>query len=621
MFKNLVFCLLFAVQLSAQTTSNYWQQHVNYAMDIRFEPEKHQFSGTQKLIYTNNSPDTLHKVFYHLYYNAFSPGSMMDVRSRTIADPDARVKDRISRLKPNEVGFQQVNKLTQNGKKLAFEVVETILEVTLNEPILPQSETVLEMDFLAQVPVQIRRTGRKNAEGVAYSMTQWYPKICEYDADGWAANPYIAREFHGVWGDFDVKITMDSSYMLAATGYLQNAQSIGKGYQDNAQKLVLQNTKKTLWHFVAPQVHDFAWAADTAYRHTKIRVKNEDLELHFFNINKPEWNKNWDSLAIYMAKSFAFANQNFGKYPYKQYNFVQGGDGGMEYPMATLILGGGTLEGLVGVAVHESMHSWYQGLLATNESKYPYMDEGFTSYAENKILQHLYQKNDLNPHEGEYAGYYSIVKNNQQEPITTHADFYKLNRTYSVSSYGKGAILLHQLSYIVGQNTLDKAMQNYYYQWRFKHPTDRDFKRVVEKTSNMELDWYFEQFINTTNTIDYGIKYIGNEAQNTLFTLERIGDMPMPLDVVLTLKNGTKQLYYIPLSLSFGSKTEDFSGKIIQKDAWQWTYPQYRLKIPYPITDIQSIEIDPSTRMADVNRDNNSFPQKPKKLIEYLPAD
>jgi hypothetical protein len=604
--------------LLAQNPENYWQQHAEYIMNVNFDVNNHQFAGTQKLVYTNNSPDTLRKVYYHLYYNAFAPGSMMDVRSRTIADPDARVKDRISKLKPNEIGYQNIKKLTQNGKKTTFKIVETILEVQLDAPILPKTEVVFEMEFEAQVPVQIRRTGRNNAEGVAYSMTQWYPKMCEYDHDGWAANPYIAREFHGVWGDFDVTINIDKKYTLAATGYLKNPQAIGKGYENTAMPMTLPKGNQLSWHFVAPQVHDFAWAADTAYRHTQQRVEGEDLMLHFFNINKPEWNKNWDTLAVYMTESFKFANKNFGKYPYKQYSFIQGGDGGMEYPMATLILGGGTQEGLVGVSVHESMHSWYQGLLATNESKYAWMDEGFTSYAENKIIQHLYKKHDPNPHEGEYAGYFSIVKNNQQEPITTHADFYKLNRTYSISSYGKGAILLHQLSYIVGQQAFDKALQNYYYQWRFKHPTDRDFKRVFEKTCNMELDWYFEQFVNTTNTIDYGIKYIGNDKNTTTFTLERIGDMPMPVDVHLTLKNGTKELYHIPLSLTFGTKNEKFDGKIIEKEAWQWVYPQYRLSITHSLNDIESIEIDATTRMADVNRDNNIFPQKPKKLIEWI---
>ena len=186
----------------------------------------HQFKGHQLLDYTNNSPDTLLRVFYHLYFNAFQPGSMMDVRSRTITDPDGRIMDRISKLGPDEIGYLKVSTLEQDGIPLSFNITGTILEVELAKPLLPNATVRFDMQFQGQVPVQIRRSGRDNAEGVAYSMSQWYPKISEYDYRGWHANPYVGREFYGVWGDFEVKLHIDKDYTVAASGYLQNPQAI-----------------------------------------------------------------------------------------------------------------------------------------------------------------------------------------------------------------------------------------------------------------------------------------------------------------------------------------------------------------------------------------------------------
>jgi len=239
----------------------------------------YQYNGKQELIYTNNSPDVLTRVYYHLYYNAFQPGSEMDVRSRTIADPDKRVKDRISKLKPNEIGYIKVNILKQNGVKVKHKTVGTVLEVTLNKPILPGQKVTFSMLFNAQVPLQIRRTGRNNKEGVALSMSQWYPKLAEYDFEGWHADPYIGREFHGVWGNFDVKININKNYIIGGTGYLQNPNSIGYGYQTGTVNK--PNTDKLTWHFKAPKVHDFTWAADPDYIHDTTQVPNGPL-LHFF---------------------------------------------------------------------------------------------------------------------------------------------------------------------------------------------------------------------------------------------------------------------------------------------------------------------------------------------------
>jgi hypothetical protein len=228
--KNILVALtlLFGCFISAQNNTSYWQQHVDYKMEVDVDVEKFQYTGTQELVYTNNSPDTLSRVFYHLFFNAFQPGSEMDIRLQSIADPDRRMvinkgtrenpvyESRIAALTSDQIGFLRVNSLTQNGTAVDFEEVGTVLEVKLANPILPGEKATFKMEFQGQVPEQIRRSGRNSAEGVALSMSQWYPKLAEYDFEGWHADPYIGREFHGVWGDFDVKISIDRNYILEA---------------------------------------------------------------------------------------------------------------------------------------------------------------------------------------------------------------------------------------------------------------------------------------------------------------------------------------------------------------------------------------------------------------------
>jgi len=294
-----------------------------------------RYSGTQELVYTNKSPDTLKRVFYHLYFNAFQPGSEMDIRSLSLRDPDARVGSRIGKLNKKEVGYLHATSITQDGKALSFEEEETILVVPLAKPLPPNASTTLSMVFEGQVPKQIRRSGRDSKEGVSLSMTQWYPKLAEYDHEGWHTNPYIGREFHGVWGNFDVKLTLDKDYVVGGTGYLQNPEEIGHGY---AEKTTKTRGKNLTWHFVAPMVHDFAWAADPDYIHDVLETE-EGVALHFFYQDNKDIIDNWKRLQGETAALLAFFNNAIGPYPYKQYSILQGGDGGMEYAMCTLITG------------------------------------------------------------------------------------------------------------------------------------------------------------------------------------------------------------------------------------------------------------------------------------------
>ncbi len=611
-FKILLFfCLVsFAkANVTAQNNTSYWQQHVDYQMEIDMNVNNYQYDGKQILTYTNNSPDVLDKVFYHLYFNAFQPGSEMDVRSRTIADPDGRVGDRISKLTPDEIGFIKVASLDQDGTPLQYEVAGTILEVQLAKPIPPGGKTTFTMDFTAQVPVQIRRSGRNNKEGIALSMTQWYPKLAEYDFEGWHAHPYIGREFHGVWGDFDVKITINADYTLGGSGYLQNPNKVGHGYQDAGLTDKPKSKRgKYTWHFKAPNVHDFTWAADPNYIHDTIIGEN-GVKLHFLYKNNPEIIDNWKKLQPKTAAVLSYLNKHVGQYPYKQYSVIQGGDGGMEYAMCTLITGERNFGSLVGVTVHEFAHSWFQFLLATNEAKHEWMDEGFTTYISAHAMNEVMNENKDNPTARSYFSYYRLVESGLEQPQTTHADRYHRNFAYSVAAYSKGAVFLSQLEYVIGKENVAKTLKKYFDDFAFKHPTPNDIKRVAEKVSGIQLDWYLTDWTQTTNTIDYEIEKVEDAGNGqTKVTLKRNGAMPMPIDLYVTPKSGKASSYYIPLRMMRGEKSNP-SPQMNRTQAadWAWTHPTYELLIDMPVSRIEKLEIDPSKLMADVNQENNSW--------------
>ncbi|MCA6473151.1 MAG: M1 family metallopeptidase [Chitinophagaceae bacterium] len=607
--------LLFGVlsTLSIQAQPDRWQQRIRYNMKVDMDVTTNRMKGISKIEYFNQSPDTLYRLFFHTYWNAFQPGSSMDVRSRELGknklfesgrgsdglDWDERVKDRISKLTPNEIGYQRISQLTINSVPQKLKDHETILEVILTKPVLPKSKINIDLQFEAQVPLQIRRSGRDNKEGIRYSMSQWYPKMVEYDYQGWNANPYIAREFYGVWGDYDVQITIDKNYLVAAGGDLLNPQETGFGYPGGEAAKVPAGEKIT-WKWQANNVHDFMWAADPTYKLITRNLSNGPLiRIVYKKVDSLE--VNWQRLADSMVSAYPIIARTFGAYPYKTYTFIQGGDGGMEYPMATLIKSAS-----IGTAIHEWMHSWFQMMMGTNESLYPWMDEGFTDYATNRVMAEMKRQTGFY-YNGSYRSYFALVRSGYEEPASTHSDHYNTNYAYSVASYSKGAVFLAQLGYIVSDSVLDKILLSYYNTWRFKHPNPNDFIRIAEKESGMELDWYKEYWINSTKTIDYAIGDINLVAGKAMVNLRRVGKMPMPVDVLVTYKDGTQELHTIPLNLMYGTKPQDGNIPMVQHEAWRWTHPEYAMEITRSLKDIKSIEIDPSGRLADVNKVNNKL--------------
>ncbi len=598
---SIVAIILFPILSFAQPN---WQQEISYKMEFDLDDSNHQFTGTQDLVYINNSPDELSHLYFHLYFNAFQPGSMMDTWSLRVEDPDPRVEDRISKLSPEEEGHLHVSRLICNGAAAEITEEGTILEVKLANPIKPGKKAKISMDFYGQVPVQIRRSGRDNKEGVAYSMAQWYPKMSEYDHMGWHADPYIGREFHGVWGDFDVTIHIDSAYTIGATGVLQNPKEIGHGYLAAGEKLKRPEGSKLSWNFQAENVHDFVWAADKDYVHTTFKTESSP-ELHFLYKNEEGLKENWEALPAYTARIFEYASEHYGVYPWPVYSVIQGGDGGMEYPMATLITGQRKFGSLVGVTVHEVMHSWYQGALANNEGLYSWMDEGFTQFSSNQVMNYLFDTEEDSRIGRYYDSYYRLAASGKEEPMSQMADHYRTFFGYGAAVYGKGAVFMAQLGYVIGNDEMQAGLKQYFEDWKMKHPGPNDVIRVMEKESGIHLKWYLHYMLNTTAQIDYAIESAEASEGGTTINLKNEGTFPMPIDLFISYKDGSAEIVNIPLRIMRGSKAPENDLPYSVAVDWPWTNETYQLKIDRKLEDIAVIVIDPTGRMADVNQENN----------------
>jgi hypothetical protein len=613
--RKLVFTLFIThfFLLAANAQPDRWQQRIKYKMDVTLDVVSNRLKGVQNIAYTNNSPDTLRQIFIHLYWNAFKPGSMMDIACQAsektilgyssngsaVNDYDRRFRKKISEMTPEEQGYCLIKKILSNGKEQMTKLSETILMVTLDKPVLPKTTVLFTTEFECQVPKLSRRAGRDNAENVRYSMGQWYPKIAEYDQTGWHADQYIGMEFYGVWGDYDVNITLAKDYKVGATGELQNKTEIGWGYDKDGTELKSITGNLRTWKFSGKNIHDFVWSADPDYKHITRKIDNGPL-LHFIYKNDPAINNLWNSTADTCAMVLPYLSKTLGKYPYPVYSFLHGGGGGTEYPMATLIRNG-SLE----TAIHELGHSWYQMMLATNENQYGWMDEGFTNYAEAKALAWV-RKKIFAVSPSDYDPYFRLAKSRFDEPMSTASNFYATNNAYNTNSYYKGLIFLYQLGYITGENTLEKILLQYYNKWAFRHPVPDDLISVAEKQSKMQLKWYKDYMVNSIKTIDYAIDSLWEEMGLTKVRIKRLGQMPMPVDLQVTFNDGTSEMHYVPLNLMFGEKpNENPAQRREVHEEWRWTHPAYIVEIKHRLTDIKTVEIDPSKRMADTERKNN----------------
>lgn len=611
----LLLWLLSAAFAAAQTSPD-WQQRVRYDMDIHLDAEQHRMHGRSRIVYYNHSPDTLRHVFFHLYFNAFHPQSMMAERNRHLPDPDRRVVPKIWRLGPDEQGFHRITYLAQEGKPLTFRITDTVLKAELARPLAPGDSTVFELRFHSQVPLQTRRSGRDNAEGIDFSMSQWYPKIAAYDGRGWHPDPYIGREFYGVFGTFDVRITLPSCYTIGATGVLLNADEVGHGYDRTSTQgwtrfdpreagLRCTPGDSLTWHFYAERVHDFAWAADPDYIHETWR--DDSLGIAYHLLFQPDVAERWRPMRQWVPWLIRYYSRRIGRYPYPQFTVAQAGDGGMEYPMINFITGRRSPFSLLGVTAHEAAHEWFYGVLASNENAYAWMDEGFTSWATTEAVAHL-----LGQVPDHRDAALSVVRLQQMglfERLNTPADWFASNVAYSVAAYPGGEMLLDLLGYVISDSLRDVFLQAYFRTYGLRHPNPYDVEKVAEQVSGLRLDWFFEQLTNSTYTCDDALEVASQERTpegwRVTLRLHRRGSMLLPVDLRLTLADGSTQWVHVPLGLAQGHKP--VPPDWIVAEPWLWTFPSYTLTLTLPDRVVRA-ELDPLQRTPDHNRLNNAWP-------------
>ncbi len=620
-----IIAFLFTNLLST-SRQNYFQQKVDYKMDVFLDVKTHILKGKQIAIYQNNSPDTLQEIYYHLYLNAFKPGSSMQIRGDVIKNG---LGDRIKAMKPEEYGWTKVKYIKADDEEIEFEIFDTILKAKLKKPLPPGQSVKIEMEFESQIPKQTRRNGRNNREGIDYSMAQWYPKICEYDFEGWHTDQYIEREFYGVWGNFDVKITLSSDYLVGATGVIQNPDEVLCGYELGAVDTVIfpnqwkSNSKSELktWHFKAENVHDFAWVADRDYIHEITWPKLDDDTVIIHLLYQPDVYHLWREAGKFTKKIIKLYSDWFYKYPYKSFTVAQAGDGGMEYPMLIMITGRRSRTSMIGILVHEIGHNWFYGLIGNNESKEAWIDEGGASFVTPRVFKEFLGKKWedfpgidklLRPASDIYGGYrnYIVFSNfGYEEPVLLHSDFFRESVTYTNAVYGKGASIFEMLGYVVGDSVFDKIMKEFFNEWAFKHPTTKDFERVAEKVSGMELDWFFDQWLKTTRKCDYAIEGFkgkwetknGQRKYIAQVKLRNRGQIVMPIDLYFYFKDGTYQKVIIPLDLQLKPK---FEPGAITLGFWYWVNPTYEFEIEFD-KEVKFVEIDSRLKLRDINRLNN----------------
>lgn len=609
LFSTLILSAAAVAFAQSAPGATYWQQHVDYHIQVELDDKNDRLDGNWKLVYTNNSPDVIDEVFIHLYWNAFQPGSMMS----NMAQIPNRFKDnaigeRIERLKPEEQGGQTVLAMQQDGVDLAWQVSHTVLHAALAKPLDPGQSTTLTMKYVTNIPIVIERAGRDNPEGVDYSFTQWYPKIAVYDEQGWHPDIYVAREFYGDFGHFRVDITAPSKYTIGGTGTLQNPEEIGKGYSEKPVKH--KRRSQLTWVFEADNVHDFAWAADPDYIHEMWEAEGAP-RMHLFYQDDKKSRQYMAQVKEDLPEYFRFMSSRFGTYDWPEFSVIQGGEGAMEYPMATIMeCHSKSYEGLMGTVMHEASHMWFYGMLGVDEQRYHWIDEGFTSYAQGEASNViLAEQSVLNPHKGYLSVYGRLAGTEVLEPMATMANYYDGKRPYQFSAYMWGSNFLSTLRGIVGEEAFWATMQRFMDEWRFKHPTPENFIRAAEVESGMVLDWFLNQYSVTSKVADVGIDSVWAYGPDlTKVRLSRpSSSLALPVDLRVTYANGNTQDITIPLAQMFGHKGGEHLAVM---GPWNYTELTFELDLLGGPDEILSIQIDPEGFMVDANPDNNHWPRK-----------
>lgn len=625
----------------------YWQQDVHYRIQASINDSSNIITGTEQLTYTNNSPDTLYFLFFNMYQNAFQPGSYLDNLQK-----NNREKVRYGKYEQMQLGIE-VRNIRDGGDSLSTELDNTILKVFLKKPILPGASRTLQMDFTTFYESGSTRRRMKSYKAWQFKHfngCQWYPKICVYDAkSGWNTDQHLGREFYGDYGTFDVDLTFPNDYIVEATGVLQNENEVlpaelkkklniynfkDKKWDSKPDTVVprIKGETKT-WKYHAENLHDFAFTADPTYRiHDTIVYpgrKNGEGVRCVAIVQEPHAAK-WQNAVEYLAQIIHVFSRDFGVYEYPKIVVADAADG-MEYPMLTL--DGGKDPDYRGLLVHEVGHNWFYGLIGNNETYRAFLDEGFTQFLtawgleaiDGDTIVHDRIKNwyvrkfsePTNPRDRNcYVGYLADAIRYDDSPLNTHSDGFGGALGHGGGYrhvYMKTATMLYNLQYVLGDSLFLAAMQHYVAQWKFAHPYPDDFRNSITHFTKADLNWFFDQWIETTKNIDYKVACIrkGKQKDEYRIRLRRKGRMQMPIDLRVIGKDGSSNDYYIPNTWFEKSAGNETVTTLPKWHGWDLLHPTYDAVVNVP-GGIKNVIIDPSERLADINMLNNRKKDKPE---------
>lgn len=598
----------------------YWQQDVHYAIQVRLDEVNDLAEGTVQLTYWNNSPDTLREVFFHLYANAAKPNSYL-----------ARLSGRGNRPLDRNRGTE-VARITMDGEEAAMEVDNTIMRVALPRPLLPGASTVLAYDFTTYWGGMGRMKlfthwGVKHFDG-----TQWYPRISVYDRKfGWDTQQHLGHEFYGNFGTFDVALDMPNDMVVEATGWLQNPEEVMP--PELRRKLDINNFKdkpwgeapsvitpyapgvRKVWRYHAENVHDFAFTADPTYRIGEVEWNG----IKCISVASEPHASKWQNAADYAAKCVQALSELVGMYEYPKMVVADARDG-MEYPMLTL--DSGSDPDYRALFMHEVGHNWFFGMVGNNETYRAMLDEGLTQYIETLGMERvdgdtLVRAPAATAYERRYTGpmlardrlvynsYMHAAVRDALPPLNVHSDEYARLPTGYRMVYYKTAAMLFNLQYVLGDSLLASAISHYFHQWKFKHPYIEDFRQSIIDHTKVDLNWFFDQWIDTGKRIDYAVKGVKHRHadQGQQIRFRRIGELQMPIDFTVTGRDGQVHDFHIPNTWFVKSTTATVLPRWTGFAELERDYTA-TVNIPSGIAEVQ---IDTTWRLGDANPLNNSL--------------
>ncbi len=519
MKKFLAASVLFhMLNINTNCQQSYWQQQVNYFIDVFLNDKDHSLKGFEKIEYFNNSPDTLNFIWFHIWPNAYK-------NDKTAFSHQLLENGNIKFYFSNKEQKGYINRLDFKVDGITAETEDhpqhiDIIKLHLPSPLPPGQKVNITTPFHVQLPHNFSRGGH---EGESYQVTQWYPKPAVYDKTGWHPMPYLDQgEFYSEFGNFEVSITVPENYVVAATGELQNANEkewlksrslfdwepirsrIKKG---SSVKTIVQEFPasskeiKTL-KYKQDRVHDFAWFADkrfiVAYDTCRL-VSGKIMDIYSYYTTGEK--KYWENTVAFAKNAIKTRSEWIGEYPFSAVSIVQGPEsfgGGMEYPTIT-ILSPMTDEKLLDYTIaHEIGHNWFYGILANNEREYPWMDEGLNTYYDNRYSLWKYGTQG----EIQLGSHYVSIKNTeriffetkaiqkQDQPINSTSENLTASN-YGLIAYYKTAAWLDYLESVIGKEKVDKAIREYFIHWQFKHPQPGDFKSALEESTGIAMDSLF----------------------------------------------------------------------------------------------------------------------------------